>query len=57
MFATVPFGMNAQEMNSWLHYGGIEPRRELYARFNLVPLPRVLVEANGMVIQQGLAAP
>jgi TRAP-type mannitol/chloroaromatic compound transport system substrate-binding protein len=22
MFATVPFGMNAQEMNGWLHYGG-----------------------------------
>ena len=38
MFATVPFGMNAQEMNSWLHYGGgIELWRELYARFNLVP--------------------
>ena len=30
--------MNAQEMNSWLHYGGgIELWRELYARFNLVP--------------------
>ena len=38
MFATVPFGMNAQEMNSWLHYGGgMELWRELYARFNLVP--------------------
>ena len=37
-FTTVPFGMNAQEMNSWLHYGGgIELWRELYAPFNLVP--------------------
>jgi TRAP-type mannitol/chloroaromatic compound transport system substrate-binding protein len=38
MFATVPFGMNAQEMNGWLHYGGgMELWRELYAKFNLVP--------------------
>ena len=38
MFATVPFGMNAQEMNSWLHYGGgMELWRELYGRINLVP--------------------
>ncbi len=38
MFATVPFGMNAQEMNSWLHYGGgLELWRELYGRFNLLP--------------------
>lgn len=37
-FATVPFGMNAQEMNGWLHYGGgMELWRELYAPFNLVP--------------------
>lgn len=37
-FATVPFGMNAQEMNGWLHYGGgLELWRELYAPFNLVP--------------------
>ena len=34
MFATVPFGMNAQEMNGWLHYGGgLELWRELYAPF------------------------
>ena len=39
MFATVPFGMNAQEMNGWLHYGGgLELWRELYAPFGLVPL-------------------
>ena len=38
MFATVPFGMNAQEMNGWLHYGGgLELWRELYAPFGLVP--------------------
>ena len=34
MFATVPFGMNAQEMNGWLHYGGgLELWRELYEPF------------------------
>lgn len=39
MFATVPFGMNAQEMNGWLHYGGgMELWRELYAPFDLIPL-------------------
>ncbi len=39
MFSTVPFGMTAQEMNGWLHYGGgLELWRELYAPFNLVPL-------------------
>ena len=38
MFATVPFGMNAQEMNSWLHYGGgLELWRELYDRFGIRP--------------------
>ncbi|NCF44347.1 MAG: ABC transporter substrate-binding protein [Proteobacteria bacterium] len=39
MFATVPFGMNAQEMNGWLRYGGgMALWQELYAKFNLVPL-------------------
>lgn len=39
MFATVPFGMNAQEMNGWLHYGGgLELWRELYEPFGLIPL-------------------
>ena len=39
LFATIPFGMTAQEMNGWLHYGGgMELWRELYGRFNLVPL-------------------
>lgn len=38
-FATVPFGMNAQEMNGWLHYGGgLELWQEAYAPFNLIPL-------------------
>ena len=37
-FTAVPFGMTAQEMNGWLHYGGgLELWRELYAPFNLVP--------------------
>lgn len=37
-FTTVPFGMNAQEMNGWLYYGGgMELWKELYADFNLVP--------------------
>ncbi|MFT5083009.1 MAG: TRAP-type mannitol/chloroaromatic compound transport system substrate-binding protein [Lentisphaeria bacterium] len=37
-FSTVPFGMNVQELNGWLHYGGgMELWRELYLPFNLVP--------------------
>lgn len=39
MFATVPFGMTAQEMNGWLHYGGgLELWRELYEPFGVLPL-------------------
>jgi TRAP-type mannitol/chloroaromatic compound transport system substrate-binding protein len=39
MFATVPFGMMAQEMNGWLRYGGgMELWREAYEPFGLVPL-------------------
>lgn len=38
IFTGVPFGMNAQEMNGWLHYGGgLELWRELYKPFNLLP--------------------
>ena len=38
MFATVPFGMNAQETNGWLHYGGgLALWRELYEPFGVVP--------------------
>ncbi|MBK1618542.1 ABC transporter substrate-binding protein [Lamprobacter modestohalophilus] len=37
-FASVPFGLTAQEMNSWLYYGGgMALWEELYAGFNLVP--------------------
>lgn len=39
-FTAVPFGMNAQEMNGWLFYGGgMELWRELYEPFNLIPFP------------------
>ncbi|MHA7817280.1 MAG: TRAP transporter substrate-binding protein [Pseudohaliea sp.] len=37
-FTAVPFGMTAQEMNGWLHYGGGEALwRETYAPFGVVP--------------------
>jgi TRAP-type mannitol/chloroaromatic compound transport system substrate-binding protein len=39
-FTAIPFGLNAQEMNSWLYYGdGLKLWRELYEPFNLVPFP------------------
>tara|TARA_E500000331_G_scaffold347156_1_gene386969 strand:+ start:4133 stop:5224 length:1092 start_codon:yes stop_codon:yes gene_type:complete len=39
-FTAIPFGLTAQEMNGWLLYGGgLDLWRELYARFNLVPIP------------------
>jgi len=38
-FTSVPFGMNAQEMNAWLHYGGgMALWQEVYAPFNVIPL-------------------
>jgi TRAP-type mannitol/chloroaromatic compound transport system substrate-binding protein len=38
-FAAVPFGMNAQEMNAWLYYGGgMELWREVYAPFGVLPI-------------------
>ena len=38
-FTAVPFGLNAQEMNGWLHYGGgRELWEELYAPFDLLPM-------------------
>lgn len=38
LFTTIPFGMNAQEMNGWLHHGGgLELWREIYEPFNLIP--------------------
>jgi len=37
-FTTVPFGMNAQEMNAWLTHGdGLTLWRELYEPFGLIP--------------------
>jgi len=37
-FSAVPFGLNAQEMNGWLYYGGgLDLWKEIYAGFNLVP--------------------
>ena len=39
-FATVPFGLTAQEQNGWFYYGGgLELWTELYAEFGLVPAP------------------
>ncbi len=39
-FTAVPFGMNAQEMNGWLSYGGgLQLWQEVYEPFNLVPFP------------------
>lgn len=39
-FASVPFGMNAQQINAWLiSGGGLALWRELYEPHNLVPLP------------------
>jgi len=37
-FAAVPFGMNAQQVNSWMLAGeGYDLWREVYSKFNLVP--------------------
>jgi len=38
-FTSIPFGLNAQEMNGWLHYGGgLELWQEAYAPYNLIPM-------------------
>lgn len=38
IFSAIPFGMNAQEMNSWFHYGGgMELWREVYKPFGVIP--------------------
>ncbi|MDG1987012.1 MAG: ABC transporter substrate-binding protein, partial [Halieaceae bacterium] len=38
-FTAIPFGMTAQEMNGWFHYGGgLEIWEEVYAPFNVIPL-------------------
>ena len=37
-FTSVPFGMNAQEINAWIHYGGgLELWRTVYKPFGLIP--------------------
>ena len=39
-FGSVPFGMNAVQVNAWFNYGGgLELWRELYSQFNLIPFP------------------
>ncbi len=39
-FTSVPFGLTAQEINAWMHYGGgLELWREAYEPFNLIPFP------------------
>ncbi len=39
-FTTVPFGLRASELNTWLHKGGgIELWREVYAPHNVIPMP------------------
>ncbi len=40
LFASVPFGLNAQQMNTWLlAYGGEELWQKIYEPFNLIPFP------------------
>lgn len=40
LFASVPFGMNAQQVNAWLQTGdGMALWESLYADFGLIPLP------------------
>jgi TRAP-type mannitol/chloroaromatic compound transport system substrate-binding protein len=39
-FTSIPFGLNANETNAWLYYGGgWELWKEYYAQFNLIPFP------------------
>ncbi len=39
-FTSVPFGMNAQQMAAWIHHGGgLALWEEIYAPFNLIPMP------------------
>lgn len=40
LFTGVPFGMNTQQTNAWLYYGGgIDLWKEVYEPFNLIPFP------------------
>jgi len=48
-FSAVPFGMNPQQMNSWLQSGGgMELWEKVYAPFNLIPL-----QGGNTAIQMG----
>jgi TRAP-type mannitol/chloroaromatic compound transport system substrate-binding protein len=39
-FSSIPFGMNAQQMNAWIYSGGGQALwDEVYAGFNLIPMP------------------
>ena len=39
-FTTIPFGLNAQQIDAWMYSGGgLELWEENYARFGLVPFP------------------
>lgn len=39
-FSAVPFGMNAQQINAWILFGGgLALWEELYAQFDLLPMP------------------
>lgn len=38
--ATVPFGLNARQLNAWFYHGdGMDLMRELFADFNIINLP------------------
>lgn len=40
LFSSVPFGVTAQQMNTWiLNAGGLQLWEEIYEPFNLLPLP------------------
>ena len=39
-FTSIPFGMNAQQLNAWIYDGGgLRLWEELYTPFNLLPMP------------------
>ncbi|MGL1884918.1 MAG: TRAP transporter substrate-binding protein [Reichenbachiella sp.] len=40
LFSSVPFGVSAQQMNTWLlNAGGLKLWEEIYEPFNLIPMP------------------
>lgn len=36
---TLPFGLNAQQQNSWLYSGGLQQLQEFYTQFNAIQFP------------------